>query len=881
MSPSRPPLRPFVSTYRLQLSPAFDLNAAANLLPYLDRLGVTVCYTSPYLVAGEGSASGYDVCDHGGFHPEFGGDAGFAVFRAARASCGLGHMIDLVPNHMGTDASRNRWWRDVLTYGRRSAYARYFDIDWQPVKAELHGKVLLPILGKQYGVALADGDIRLVHEDGEPMVAVDRHRLPLDPETVDDDLDPARLTPEALHALLERQAYRLAYWRTSADEINYRRFFDVDGLIGLRMEQPEVFGKSHALVAELIRDGTVTAIRVDHPDGLARPAEYFGRLRALAGRLPIVAEKILADDERLPDDWGIDGTTGYEFLNVVNGLFIDPRGGATLDRAYRRLTRQRTTFAGDAHDARRDIMATTMASEVQLLANQLNRLSERHPRSRDFTLNSLRRALVEIIANMTIYRTYLAPGAARAEDIAEIRRAVAAAQSLHRTLESSVFGFIEAVILGVATPFEGHSYPAVDDDDRAARQRFVERFQQLTCSVFAKAVEDTAFYRYQPLLSANEVGGGATRLGRSPQEFHAQNQARAAAAASGLLATATHDTKFGEDARARLNALSELPQEFLQAFRRWRQGARSRGTSGRGAIDMNDVYRLHQTLVATWPPDALTPQRPPDSTYVQRVTDGMRKAIREAKRHTSWLNPDEEYESRLTDLIRRTIQRLPATPTLDFVRRIARIGVVNSLAQLVLKLGSPGVSDIYQGAELWDLSLVDPDNRRPVDFQRRARLLDDLDDLLGRAAQRDDSAAEDVRRLLDAWPDGRIKFFVTAAGLRLRRRTTELFTRGIYEPLAGDAAGAAEVVAFRRGLGGQSVVVAVPRLVARIGADSGWPLGEDAWRGSALPVPADLHGVPFHSVLTGETIVVRAGALPIAELFRHCPVAILATALPQ
>jgi len=871
-----------VTTYRLQLSPAFDLHAAAGILPYLARLGITTVYTSPYFLAGSHSTSGYDVCDPNAFQPELGGSDGFRAFASALKGAALGHMVDVVANHMGTDAARNPWWRDVLANGHASQFARYFDIDWNPAKVELRERILLPILTRPYGEALEGGDIRLHHEGDRWAVAAGGQDLPvrLDPGVAPDRI----VTPGELHRLLERQVYRLAYWRTASDEINYRRFFDVDGLAGIRMEDPDVFDASHVLLARLVQDGVVTSVRVDHPDGLARPGEYFSRLRArldpIAGRhVHLVAEKILTGDEALPDNWCVDGTTGYDFLNLVSGLLIQAEGATALARLYRRTTGHRESFQREARTSKRQIMSSTMASEVAMLAGRLNRISEQHWRSRDFTLNSLRRAIVGLVSELRVYRTYLGEGPTRLQDVAEIRAAGAAARRAHRALEPSVFRFLEAVLLGEAAPGEYDDFPPASAQDVEDRRQFVARFQQFAASVFAKGVEDTAFYRYQPLLALNEVGGDPSSTGRSPGEFHRVNGERAFARSRTMLTTSTHDTKLGEDVRARLAALSELTDDWRRTLREWRRIARQGTRRSRDAqVDEGDAYRFFQALAGTWPCHGDAAASP---AYADRLVEYMRKSVREAKRYTSWINPDAPYETALEDLVRRTIARLlqsgqGAAP--PFIDRLARAGVVNSLAQVTLKLTSPGVADIYQGAELWDLNLVDPDNRRPVDFNHRIAVLDELEPLIDQVKNGHPDAEPSVRELLDAWPDGRIKFFVSVSALHLRREWSDVFLDGIYEPLSGDQGGEPGVIAYHRANGSRHVVVAVPRFVAAW-TDGRWPTSEDLWGGLRMVLPAATGTTCWRHALTGAVVPPQLDgdnpAIALADLFRTLPVAIL------
>jgi (1->4)-alpha-D-glucan 1-alpha-D-glucosylmutase len=587
----------------------------------------------------------------------------------------------------------------------------------------------------------------------------------------------------------------------------------------------------------------------------------------------------------LPEDWSVDGTTGYEFLNLTNGLYVHPSGAMRLRRLYARVTGRKSSFEEECYQSKKVIMATTMASEVQMLAHRLNRMSERHPRSRDFTLNSLRGALVEIVASLEVYRTYLIEDRRPAEDVRRLQHAVSRAITRNPTLEGSVYRFIEAVVLG-ADGGEGAAYPPQDDHDRTDRWRFTERLQQFTASVFAKGVEDTAFYRYQPLLSLNEVGGDAGALGRRPSEFHASNGWRAATCPRSLVSSSTHDTKLGEDARARIDVLSERADEWIRVLSRWRRLARA-SRSGRPAsaiVDPNDVYRCYQALVGTWP--FHRSERTADE-YPNRLVEYMRKSTREAKLHTSWLNQNAAYEAAVADLVQDAVARLTNAPGDDpgtaFIRDIARVGVVNSLAMLVLRMGAPGIVDIYQGAEMWDLNLVDPDNRRIVDFDVRRHVLRELEPLLADAAAADVGAASRVRDLLDDWPSGRIKLFVTATCLRLRRAMPDVFVGGRYEPVEVTGPSADHVVAYLRSDGDAAhVLVAVPRLIAGHMQDAEWPLGETVWRGTRIVLPPDVHIHRFRQVFTGERIdaPLLEGRVVVdaADVFRACPAAMLVPA---
>jgi (1->4)-alpha-D-glucan 1-alpha-D-glucosylmutase len=799
------------ATYRLQFHAGFTLRDARARLAYLDRLGVTTCYASPLLAARPASAHGYDLVDPTRLNPDVGGPDDFTAFTDALAARRMTLLLDFVPNHMGIDPAANPWWRDVLENGPSSPFARYFDIDWAPALPELHGKVLLPILGDQYGIALERGDLRLALADGALTLRCAEHDLPVNPrqarlvfernlvsleQTLGPDdghlreflsiltalrnLPPYTNTDEAsiaerhrekeiarerlmrlleaspavrghieanivafngtpgdassfdpLHELLEAQAYRLAYWRTAMHEINYRRFFDINDLAGLTMERPEVFDATHALVLEYIGQGRVQGLRLDHVDGLFAPAAYFRRLRDAMRRARgapggaaepyVVVEKILSGAERLPAGWDVDGTTGYDFLNDVNGIFVDGSRAQDVKRIYARFTGRASLPADELYASKTAVMNTSLASELNVLAFELHRISEQDRRSRDFTPESLRDALREIVAAFPVYRTYVSDEGSTPEDARAVETAVARARRRNPATEPSIFDFVRDALL----PAERPDAPA----GFARRLRFAMKFQQFTGPVQAKGLEDTTFYRYVPLASLNEVEGDLFRFGRSPGEFHEANARRRADWPASMLATATHDTKRGEDARARLNVLSEIPDDWRRAIGRWaRLNASQRATvDGVPAPDRHDEYLFYQALLSIWPAGA---DAAAGAGLTARLQSFMMKAIREAKIHTSWINPYESYERAVADFVdgvvrgRRSDRFLAAF--LPLQQRVARAGAMNGLAQLVLKLAAPGVPDIYQGNELWDLHLVDPDNRSPVDFDLRERLLAEL-----------------------------------------------------------------------------------------------------------------------------------------------------------
>jgi (1->4)-alpha-D-glucan 1-alpha-D-glucosylmutase len=697
---------------------------------------------------------------------------------------------------------------------------------------------------------------------------------------------------DRLDALLGAQAYRVAYWGVAGDEINYRRFFDVNDLAALRMEEPAVFSAAHGLLFRLIREGRITGLRIDHPDGLYEPAAYLRALREQGAQAPagapaggppfyLVVEKVLLPGESLPDHWPVHGTTGYEFLNALNGLFVDPKGARALEQTYQRFTGLTTPFADVAHRAKRLVTDTTMASELNVLGRRLGRLAARRRESRDFTGRSLTEGLREIIACFPVYRSYVGDDgqAASEQDRAHVAHAVAEATRRHPTTNPSIFAFIGDLLC------------------RTGELDFVRRFQQLTGPVAAKGVEDTAFYRYNRLLSLNEVGGAPDRFGTAPAEFHRSIAERRRRWPHSLSATSTHDTKRSEDVRARINVLSELPLEWRARLRTWHRLNRRHRTlvDGEPAPDRNEEYLLYQTLVGAWPFGSLGDAE--HAAFTERIQAYLAKALREAKVHTSWVSPNLAREAAVRRFVAAILDRsAPARPApgrlrrlvaaivpdsggnpflaefRGFQERIAGAGIYNSLSQTLLKLVAPGVPDIYQGTEEWDLSLVDPDNRRPVDH---ARIRQDLEGLRALAGPGHDLAAL-ARSLLAAKEDGRIKLYLVHRALQLRRRRARLFRDGAYVPLAARGPRAEHVVAVGRRHETETVIAVAPRLVARLGPGPPvGPLWADTWLALPEPWPASA----YRSVLTGEPVEValREGcpSLALESVLASFPVALL------
>jgi (1->4)-alpha-D-glucan 1-alpha-D-glucosylmutase len=914
-----------LATYRLQLNSELTFTSAAALAPYLARLGVSHVYTSPILKARPGSTHGYDIVAHDELNPELGDEAEFRSMVEASANAGLELLLDFVPNHMGVGGADNPLWLDVLEWGSESSHAGWFDIDWEPHRGYLRDKLLVPVLGDQYGVELDAGKLALKLDEAAGELAVwayDHHKLPIYPLTYGDvlgDLHPTleRLGDEfgalqqwkpqvgrraaelkrelaaaaraddgvrqalsnavervnrpdddgvrrALDALIQKQNWRAAHFRVAGDDINYRRFFNINDLAGLRIELPEVFEHVHALVLELFRDGAAGGLRIDHIDGLLEPRAYLERLRAALARVGaknayVVVEKILAHGETLPESWPVEGTTGYEFGAAALQLLLDTAGEAPLRRLYRELTDEREPFADVVHEAKLKIMRNEMASEVNVLARDAARVARQNPRTADFTHGLLRTALRELIAGFPVYRTYVdAAGRCTELDLKYLGEALAAARRRAAELDSSVFAFLARLLSGklVETPRSGFS--------RVAVLRCAMKVQQLSGPIMAKGLEDTAFYRYNRFIALNEVGGDPQRIGCGVEEFHALNAERARRWPAGLSATATHDTKRGEDARARLAVLTELPDEWAAEVREWRRLLRG-AEPLEGPPDANDEYYFYQSLLGAWPPelcDAPELDRGVVDGLAERLRGALRKAVREAKRHSTWAAPDERYEAAVLGLVDAALDPRPGNRFLarfaPFASRVARLGVHVSLVQAALKLTAPGVPDIYQGCELWDFSLVDPDNRRRVDFDRRAALLDAVEQRL----------AEDRIAALEGWwhdwHDGRIKLAVMRTLLALRKREAAVFAGGDYAPCEVSGPRADEIVAYARRCEGRAVVTAVQRFAARAAR------GGD-WRGTSIRLPREARGAV--DVVTGRAV--HGAALDPQALFATLPIAVL------
>jgi (1->4)-alpha-D-glucan 1-alpha-D-glucosylmutase len=972
-------IRP-ISTYRLQFNARFRFEDARRLAGYLHALGVSHVYSSPVLKARQGSVHGYDITDHNQLNPEIGSYQELQSLVRELRDYGMGQVLDIVPNHMGIGFGANPWWSDVLANGRASEFAEFFDLDWDPLKPELHNKLLIPILGDQYGAELEQGRIRLVLNDGRFHVEYYDKVLPVDPQTIPMIFEPstgeihnqelrsllsglrnlpshsttdgelvrqrrraiAPLTeslsnlihndPEVtalarsaveqcngrpgeprtfdcLHRLLEAQVYRLAHWRVSGEEINYRRFFDINDLIGLRMENPHVFAATHHLLRRLLADDMIQGVRIDHCDGLLNPRQYLIRLQMLyaasqcsgadpkpplaengieqevqqifgqhdwmsdGAPLYTVVEKILEPGEELRTEWPVDGTSGYDFTSQVNNVFIQRPNERAFTNIYHRFTGASQDVDALIYNSKKLIMHASLASEVNVLAHILDELSISDRFARDYTRKTLRDVIRETIACFPVYRTYIDErGEISERDEAYISQAVVRAKRLNPDKAPASFDFLRDILL----------LRRKDGEDRSELYRrklyFTLKFQQLTGPVMAKGLEDTVCYVYNRFVSVNEVGGSPKQFGISADEFHEANLQRAVHWPSSMLATSTHDTKRSEDVRARLNVLSEMPKLWSSQVFRWRKANRSRKrllADGRSVPSLNEEYLLYQTLVGTWPTDLSSPEA--RQAYTERIKQYMNKAVHEAKVNLSWINDDPAYVEALMHFVERILT--PGTRTRQnsflqqiqaFARSVAFFGAINSLAQRLLTITSPGNPDIYQGTELWDLSLVDPDNRRPVDYGIRQRLLADLD----RRAEAGDLISL-CAELLQEFHDGRIKLWTSVQALRFRRDHRALFQSGQYTPLQPSGAKRENLIAFAREHSGQVAIAAVPRFSYEVsGGALRAPLG-DIWNSTEFPVPSRTAEL-LENVFTGERVRVTPNrTLLCREIFAHFPVALL------
>jgi (1->4)-alpha-D-glucan 1-alpha-D-glucosylmutase len=874
-----------VATYRLQLHAEFGFDDAAAVAGYLHELGISHVYCSPYLQAAPGSMHGYDIVDHHKVNDELGGAEAHERFSLRLGACGLGQVLDTVPNHMAISGRRNRLWWDVLENGPSSRYSIYFDIDWQPHEEKLRNKLLVPILGDHYGRVVANGEIEIKRRGGEFFIQYFDQELPVGPRSLPPILslaaqesgsdylafladsmgrlpgptltDRASVTErhrdkEVIHGLLERlfaetpfigevvdrtlrqfngdparldeilelQSYRLAYWRTAKQELAYRRFFDVNTLVGLRMEDPQVFADTHALIFKWLREGVLDGIRIDHPDGLRDPRQYFDRLRQNASDVWIIGEKILEPGERFRSEWPIDGTTGYDYLNQVTGLFIDSGNEQEFTEIYGAFTQEPTNYPAICRDKKHQVLRELLGSDVNWLTNLLLEICESHRERRDYTRDDAIRAIREIIAVFPVYRTYVVPERDEIadDDIRYINESIETAKANRPDLDIDLLEFIrDILLLRVRGPLEAE---------------FVMRFQQFTGPAMAKGVEDTVFYSFNRLVSLNEVGGDPGRFGVAPDEFHQFCRHTQQSHPKSMLSSSTHDTKRSEDVRARLNLLSEMPAAWKQAVERWSKINSKYKVDT--CPDRNTEYLLYQTMVGAWP------------ISIDRIQAYMEKACREAKQQTSWLNPNEAFESANREFISSLYEDREFLKDFeDFVKPLVVPGRINSLSQLLLKLTSPGVPDLYQGSELWALDLVDPDNRQPVDYDVRRGLLAELPGLT-------------VKHVWERIDEGLPKLWTIYHGLRTRRQYPAAFgENSAYTPLYATGQKSRHLLAYLRG---KTVAALVPCLV--------WQLGGN-WCDTQVEIPAG----NWRNILTEKKF--NGGILELGRVFAEFPIALL------
>ncbi len=877
-------LRIPTATYRLQLHAEFGFDAAAAIADYLQQLGISHLYSSPYLQAAPGSKHGYDVVDQHKVNDELGGVEAHSRFSQRLGECHLGQVLDIVPNHMAISGRRNRYWWDVLANGPSSRYASYFDIDWESHEEKLRNKLLVPILGDHYGRVLTRGEIKLQRKGGEFVVTYFETELPAAPKSLPQILSAAasrsgsdylefladsltqlpaatstdyssimqrhrdnevirllldRLFKEVPHIaeevegvvaeinqnadrldeILERQNYRLAFWRTAEQDLGYRRFFDVNTLVGLRMENPRVFADTHVLILRWVREGVLDGIRVDHPDGLRDPKRYFEQLRKEAPGVWILAEKILEPGEHLPSDWPIDGTTGYDFLNQAGGLFVDGSNEEAFTTIYSEFTGESTDYAAVCRDRKHRVLRDLLGSDVNRLTSLLVEICECHRDRRDYTRQDAIRAIRELVACFPVYRTYVVPerNEITENDRRYIDEAIEKSKQNRPEIDSDLFDFLRDLLtLRVRGAMESE---------------FVMRFQQFCGPAMAKGVEDTAFYGYNRLISLNEVGGDPGRFGVTPEAFHSYCAYIQRSIPRTMLASSTHDTKRSEDVRARISLLSEIPEKWKNAIENW--AAINEKYKKNGAPDRNTEYLLYQTMLGAWP------------IGTDRLLPYMEKACREAKQFTSWLAPNEEFEQATRDFIQSLYHDREFVENFEaFVEPLIEPGYINSLAQVLLKLTAPGIPDTYQGAELWDLSLVDPDNRRPVDYELRRRLLAEIHNLT-------------VEEVWARAGEGIPKIWTIYHALRVRRERPEAFQeKGAYSPLRAKGEKEKHVVAYMRG---NDVIVIVPRLVLTLAA---------CWSDMTIKIPSG----KWRDRLSGS--VWDGGEIRLDNVLKRFPVAL-------
>lgn len=875
------------ATYRLQLRPGFGLDQAKGLASYLSELGISHLYTSPFLQAANDSTHGYDIVDPSKINVQLGDDASFQLLCKAIQAASMGLMLDVVPNHMAILGKQNPWWWDVLEDGPSSPFATYFDVDWAASEERWHNKILLPVLEDHYGRVLEDQQFNLVFLEGDFVLQYHDTSFPIDPSSlteflgrvadkthsemlmfiaesyarlprptvtsrralerrhrdkailrqilmqqcheephllaaIQEEMQRLNHDPDAIDRLIQQQNYRLSFWRTANRDLGYRRFFDIKDLAGLRMEDDEVFCAVHALPLKWYKEGKIQALRVDHPDGLKNPKEYFLRLRKAFFDAWIVAEKILETGETLPSDWNISGTTGYDFLNLLTTLYIHPDAEDAFNRIYQEFIGEKITYSDLVYACKCLVISELFGSEINRLTHLLTDICEKHRCYRDYTRVELKQALSQLAACYPVYRTYVSLSeSVSKQDERTVATATECAIKKSPDSDEKLFGFLKGILLlRIPGAIEGE---------------LVQRFQQFTGPVMAKGFEDTALYRYNRFLALNEVGGNPSLFGSTLKTFHETCLQAQKQRPLSLLASTTHDTKRSEDVRARLTLLSEIPSEWEKAVARWR--AQHEQYRFDNLPDRNTQYFLYQTLVGAWPIEE------------KRLLDYMEKSVREAKEHTSWVKPNEHYEGRLQHFIKAILEDKTFLADLEnFVTPLLLPGRINGLAQTLIKLTAPGVPDIYQGCELWNMSLVDPDNRKEVDFIRRIELLKQLRELT-------------LDQIMARMEEGLPKLWVIAQTLNFRKQRPELFVEGSYQPMYAQGDKADHVIAYMRG---DAVITIVPRFFLRLNHN---------WGDTAFELPKGT----WYNLLKHEDEEL-SGQVPMQEMFKSFPVALLINA---
>ncbi|NUN24286.1 MAG: malto-oligosyltrehalose synthase [Candidatus Jettenia caeni] len=975
------------ATYRLQFNVHFKFTDARDIISYLHDIGISDIYASPYFKAKEGSLHGYDIVDHNTLNPEVGTEEEYNGMIQELWKYGMGQMLDIVPNHMCIASKENIWWMDILENGPSSRYADFFDIRWEPVKRELKNKILLPILGDQYGKILEEQELKLAFETGAFFIYYYDHKLPVMPNTyreivqyrINDlkeqlssenphfvellsiitalnhlplytEKNPEKIaekyrekeiikrrlwslyseSPEVkgfldenvrlfngtkgepksfdlLDDLLNKQVYRLSHWSVATDEINYRRFFDINDLAAIKVENPAVFRETHTLVFKLIKEGKVTGLRVDHPDGLYNPLLYFQMLQRRcflytklgsmknveetpdaeatilkqydelllsnpqAKPFFIISEKILIKGEKMPEDWPVFSTTGYVFLISLNGIFVETANAKAFDTLYSRIMKSKGNFQDIVYEKKKFIMEVFMSSEVNTLGHFLDEISEKNRHTRDFTLNSLTSIIKETIAFFPVYRTYITTPEVTERDTRYIELAIAKAKRKNPIINESIYDFLKEILML-------KYFKNLDNDAKREWVDFVMRFQQITGPVMAKGLEDTALYVYNRLVSLNEVGGSPDRFGTPLETFHGQNIETSKLWPNALIATSTHDSKRSEDVRGRINVLSEIPDEWRECLMRWRRLNKKKMVISeiQMAPDSNEEYLLYQTLLGAWPVEHMNTSE--YGIFMKRIKDYTLKALREAKVNTSWKSPNVTYENAVMDFVEAILKDVRGNLFLKdfqlFQKRISHYGMYNSLSQTLLKMTSPGIPDFYNGTEIWDFSLVDPDNRRPVDYRVRMKILEEL-----KKQESEISLEKLARELTVKRENGKIKLYVIYKALNYRKEQRELFERGEYIPLTVTGGKSYNICAFARRFESKNIITIAPRFFTKlIPQVEMLPLGNEVWKDTCIVIPFAETGTKYRNIFTGEIVAAKeqqGTVLPLSEVFTNFPVALM------